>query len=72
MRNRYEGASKPRIDPEDGRRVLPHHCAGQTGKTEFIAYQASKRGGVLYCTYAGERTVIRGKAALFAESEIYI
>lgn len=61
-------------DPVCGRghcHVIPY-WAGKTGKTEFTAYQASVRGGVLYCSYAGERTVLRGKAALFAESEIYI
>lgn len=60
-------------DPVCGRghcHVIPY-WAGKTGKAEFTAYQASKRGGVLYCTYAGERTVLRGKAALFAEAEIY-
>lgn len=41
------------------------------GKNDLTAYQASRRGGVLYCTYNGERTVLRGKAALFSKSEIY-
>ncbi len=61
-------------DPVCGRghcHVIPY-WAGQTGKTEFKAYQASARGGVLYCSCTGERTVLRGKAALFAEAEIYV
>ncbi len=61
-------------DPVCGRghcHVIPY-WAGKTGKTEFTAYQASPRGGVLYCTYAGERTLLRGNAALFAEAEIHI
>lgn len=61
-------------DPVCGRghcHVIPY-WAWQTGKTEFTAYQASKRGGVLYCTYTGERTLLCGKAALFAASEIFI
>lgn len=61
-------------DPVCGRghcHVIPY-WASQTGKTEFTAYQASKCGGVLYCTYAGARTILRGKAALYAESEIFI
>ena len=61
-------------DPVCGRghcHVIPY-WAGQTGKTEFTAYQGSKRGGILYCTYAGERTLLRGKAALFAASEIFV
>lgn len=60
-------------DPVCGR----GHChviplwARKTGKTEFTAYQASARGGVLHCRYAGERTIISGTAALFSEAEIY-
>jgi PhzF family phenazine biosynthesis protein len=61
-------------DPVCGR----GHChviplwAGKTGKQEFVAYQASARGGVLYCRFAGERTILSGAAALFSEAEIYI
>lgn len=60
-------------DPVCGR----GHChviplwATKTGKREFVAYQASARGGVLHCRYAGERTVLSGAAALFSEAEIY-
>lgn len=60
-------------DPVCGR----GHChviplwAKALGKNELTAYQASPRGGVLYCTYNGERTVLRGKAALFSKAEIY-
>lgn len=42
------------------------------GKTRMIAYEASPRGGVLYCTNAGERVLISGKAALYSEAEILI
>ena len=61
-------------DPVCGRghcHVIPYWAA-RTGKTEFTAYQASARGGVLYCSYTGEGTVLRGKAALFAEAEIFV
>lgn len=60
-------------DPVCGR----GHChviplwSEKLGKNKLTAYQASARGGVLYCRYAGERTVLSGKAALFSESEIY-
>lgn len=60
-------------DPVCGR----GHChviplwAQKTGKTEFTAYQASARGGVLRCRYAGERTFLSGTAALFSEAELY-
>ena len=41
------------------------------GKKEILAYQASKRGGYLYCELKGnERISISGKAALVAISEI--
>ena len=61
-------------DPVCGR----GHChvvpiwAEKLGKNDLVAYQASARGGVLYCRYAGERVYLSGKAVLFAESEIYI
>ena len=60
-------------DPVCGR----GHChviplwAEKLGKQEFTAYQASSRGGVLYCRYEGDRTILSGYAVLFAESEIY-
>jgi len=42
-------------------------------KENLIAYQASERSGTLYCTLAdNERMKMRGKAALFAISEIFI
>ena len=41
------------------------------GKKEILAYQASKRGGYLYCRLKGNgRISISGKAALVAVSEI--
>lgn len=53
------------------------HCqiaaywAGQTGKSEIVACQASKRGGILHCRMTGNgRIVISGEAALVAISEI--
>ena len=61
-------------DPVCGRA----HChviplwAGKMGKTDFTAYQASRRGGVLYCRLNGERTLISGKAALYSEAEIHV
>ena len=42
------------------------------GKNEMVAYQASRRGGVLYCKLDGERVVMAGKAALYSKSELYI
>ena len=61
-------------DPVCGRghcHVIPY-WAVTTGKRDFKAYQASARGGVLYCSYEGERTILRGKAVLFAEAELML
>lgn len=61
-------------DPVCGR----GHChvvplwAEKLGKEELTAYQASKRGGVLYCRSAGERVILSGHAALYSEAEIFI
>ena len=61
-------------DPVTGRA----HCSltplwsSKLGKTDIHAYQASARGGELHCTLAGERTIIRGGAVLFAESELHV
>ena len=42
------------------------------GKDTLTAYQASKRGGTLYCCMNGERVALAGKAVLFAESDVFI
>ena len=41
-------------------------------KTELVAYQASRRGGVLYGKMDGERIRISGNAALYSEATIYV
>lgn len=51
--------------------ILPY-WAQQYGKNELIAYQASRRGGVVYGKLQGDRVTLSGKAALYAESEIHI
>ncbi len=61
-------------DPVCGRghcHVIPY-WAKTLGRSEFTAYQASKRGGVLYAKLDGERVILAGKAALFSEAEIHI
>lgn len=42
------------------------------GKENIVAYQASKRGGTLYCRISGNKVFLAGKAALFSECELYI
>ncbi len=52
------------------------HChivpfwANRLGKNNLIAYQASPRGGTLYCEYEGDRVKLSGKAALYSTAEI--
>lgn len=52
------------------------HChivpfwANKIGKNNIIAYQASKRGGTLYCKVEGNRIKMSGKAALYSTSDI--
>lgn len=42
------------------------------GKTTLTAYQASARGGVLYCEDRGDRVRISGHAVLYSEAEIRV
>ena len=54
------------------------HChiapywAKKLGNEDIVAYQASQRGGILYCRVSGDKVSIAGKAALFLEYEIHI
>ena len=50
--------------------LIAPYWAGVLGKTALTAYQASKRGGVLYAAVCGDRVKISGKAALFAAADI--
>ncbi|TCM71057.1 PhzF family phenazine biosynthesis protein [Acinetobacter calcoaceticus] len=45
----------------------------KTGKTDFIAYQASKRGGVLYCQRLDHNRIeIAGKCQLYLQGQIQL
>lgn len=54
------------------------HCtlipfwAGRYGKTRLRAYQASARGGELFCELRGERVSIAGYSVLFLKGQIYL
>lgn len=54
------------------------HChiapywAAKLGKSEIVAYQASKRGGTLYCRADRDRVYLAGRAALFSVCELNI
>lgn len=41
--------------------VLTPFWAARLGRDSFTAYQASKRGGMLHCTLAGDRAVLGGQ-----------
>ncbi|MBR4249892.1 MAG: PhzF family phenazine biosynthesis protein [Verrucomicrobia bacterium] len=50
---------------------IADYWSGELGKKKICAYQASKRGGYLYCELLGNgRISISGEAALVAVSEI--
>lgn len=49
---------------------LAPYWSEQLGKTQLLAYQASKRGGVVCCRVAGERVFISGKTAHYLEGYI--
>ncbi len=53
------------------------HCnlipywSGRLQKNVMRAYQASPRGGVVYCENRGDRVLISGNAVLYSEAEIH-
>ena len=51
--------------------IVPY-WSKKLGKNDLVAYQASDRGGTLYCRQQGKRTILSGKAALYAASDIHI
>jgi PhzF family phenazine biosynthesis protein len=52
--------------------VLVPYWAGVLGKSVLHAFQVSKRGGELFCTNAGQRVKIAGRAALYLEGTLTI
>ena len=51
--------------------IIPY-WAEQKYKNELIAYQASSRGGTLYCKVKSDRITLAGKACLYSVAEINI
>lgn len=51
--------------------IVPY-WAGRLKKSKIKAYQASERGGILYCNMSGNRVILGGKAVIFSESDIKI
>lgn len=51
---------------------LAPYWAEQMDKSEFKAYQASKRGGVVNCRLVGDRVHVSGKAVLYLKGQITV
>jgi predicted PhzF superfamily epimerase YddE/YHI9 len=52
--------------------ALAPYWAGRLAKTEFRAFQASRRGGAIRCRHAGERVELAGTCAFYLEGEVQI
>lgn len=51
--------------------IVPY-WADKLGKNEIVAYQASERGGTLYCRMCGSKVFMAGKAVLFSVCDLKI
>ncbi|MBQ9662619.1 MAG: PhzF family phenazine biosynthesis protein [Oscillospiraceae bacterium] len=51
--------------------IIPY-WADTLAKDELVAYQASKRGGTLYCRREGSKIFMAGKAALYSIDELFV
>ncbi len=51
--------------------IVPY-WADQLGKEELVAYQASRRGGTLYCRREGGKIFMAGAAALYSIDELFV
>ena len=51
--------------------IIPY-WAEILGKNELVAYQASARGGHLYCRQEGNKIFMAGKAALYSIDELFV
>ena len=51
--------------------IVPYWM-NKLNKDSLVAYQASRRGGTLYCSMDGDRVKLSGKAALYSVADINI
>ena len=51
--------------------IIPY-WAKELLRDSLTAYQASSRGGVLYCRLDGKRVIMAGKAALYSRAELHM
>jgi PhzF family phenazine biosynthesis protein len=52
--------------------VLTPYWSQRLGRSDLVARQASRRGGTLWCTDAGERVILRGLCADYLKGEIVL
>ncbi len=52
--------------------IIASYWAGRLGRDSFTAYQASRRGGHLGVTLAGDRAILTGKARTVIEGEFIL
>ncbi|MGB8013021.1 MAG: PhzF family phenazine biosynthesis protein [Terriglobales bacterium] len=52
--------------------MLAPYWAHRLGKTEFRAFQASRRGGEIVCRLSGERVELEGTCVFYLEGEVEI
>ena len=52
--------------------VMTPYWAKELDKMSMIAYQRSKRGGVLHCELAGDRVLIGGSSIRYLDGRIYL
>ena len=68
----------PKLDVAEDPVCGSGHChivpywAKRLQQNDIVAYQASKRGGTLYCKMHGDKVFLSGRAALFSECELHV
>lgn len=68
----------PKLNVEEDPVCGSGHChiipywADTLGKDELVAYQASKRGGTLYCRREGNKIFMAGKATLYSIDKVFL
>ncbi|TNE58774.1 MAG: PhzF family phenazine biosynthesis protein [Alphaproteobacteria bacterium] len=65
----YAGIPEDPVTGSAHTSIVPY-WANRLGKADITAYQASPRGGTLYCTYADDRVILRGTCADYCRAVI--
>jgi predicted PhzF superfamily epimerase YddE/YHI9 len=50
--------------------MLAPYWAARLNKTEFLAFQASRRGGEVVCRLVGDRVELEGSCVFYLEGEV--